>query len=95
MSFSSGPISILRRGSTPVDDTSSHLFIPCALRSCTNNPGENKMSASALMEKDCGHRSVGDEQDGEAKLLTHSLTHPARHQGWSWSNVVDDTMCRI
>ena len=26
--------------------------------------------------RDCGHRSVEDEEDGEEKLLTHSLTQP-------------------
>ena len=30
----------------PIDDTSSHLFTPCVLRSCTNHPAENKTNVS-------------------------------------------------
>jgi len=35
----------------PVDDTLSHLFAPCDLRSCTNHPTENKTNAQTTLHK--------------------------------------------
>jgi len=57
----------------------SHLFVPGALRSCTNHLAENKTNAGfpiSSADQDRSHRSAGDEKDGEGKLLTHSLTQP-------------------
>jgi hypothetical protein len=48
---------------------------PCALRSRTNHQQKTKRPQpfrSALVDRDRTHRSTGDEEDGEAKLLTHS-----------------------
>ena len=49
--------------------------LPCALRSRANHLQRTKRTQpfrSDLLDQDLGHRSAGDEEDAEAKLLTHS-----------------------
>ena len=76
MSFSPGPFSVSRRGSIPVDDTSSHLFTPCVLRSCTNHPAENKTNADfPISPTGSGIAATGVSKMRKMEKKSCSLTH--------------------
>ena len=75
----------------PVNNTSSHLFAPYALRSCTNHPTENKTNAGfPISPARLGIAAIGAPKMRKMEKQSCSLTHPARHRGWSWSNESGD-----